>query len=63
MSADFKKDEKVLYRGRWAKRHSVRGTVEEAGGRGVSGLLPTLVGVRLENGNFVWASHDQLRRR
>jgi hypothetical protein len=43
----------VLYRGRFATQHSIRGTLEI--------VRHGLYGVRLENGNFAWAGDDQLK--
>ena len=44
----------VMYRGRFAKEHTIRGVIEVIGG-------DCLYGVRLVNGGFRWARSSQLR--
>ncbi len=51
----FREGELVWYRGKFATEFSVRGQIEAVSG--------DLLGVRLENGNFAWASAAQLKMR
>ena len=50
----FKKGDKVWYKGLFSDSFSLRGVIE---------VCRVPFGVRLENGNFVWADFDQLQRR
>jgi hypothetical protein len=49
-------NDRVLFRGEHAATHSVAGTVET-----IRDGQPKPYGIRLENGDFVWAAADQLK--
>lgn len=52
---NWKREDPVLFRGKHATMFSVRGKLEI--------VRVGLYGVRLENGNFAWASRSQIRPR
>ena len=50
--------EKVWFRGRFSDRFNLRGVIEE-----IEATAEAPYGIRLENGNFVWARPEQIKGR